>query len=132
MLLRAVAVGHERRQTRTIGSRKPKAAGFSHARSLAQAIATQDSYVRDNPLALRARLDALLQRAEPASAADLDLLAAIRALKLPGASPYRGPIDPELLDRVLAERRFDVAGLAWLAGFGQFSAASAAGSRGPG
>ena len=69
-------------------------------------------------LALRARLDALLQRAEPASAADLDLLAAIRALKLPGAAPYHGPIDLELLDQVLAERRFDVAGLAWLAGFG--------------
>ena len=56
MLLRAVAVGHERRQARTIGSRKPKAAGFSHARTLAQATAKQDSYVRDNPLDLDADL----------------------------------------------------------------------------
>ena len=41
----------------------------------------------------------------------------IRARKLPGAAPYRGPIDPALLDRVLAEHRFDIAGLAWLPGF---------------
>ena len=44
-----------------------------------------------------------------------DLVAAIRAAKLPGAAPYRGPIDPDRLDRLLAERRFDDAGLAWLA-----------------
>ena len=43
-------------------------------------------------------------------------IAAIRALKLPGAAPYRGPIDPGQLDRLLAEHRFDDAGLAWLAG----------------
>ena len=50
MLLGAVAVGHERRQARTIGGRKPKAAGFSHAQTLPQADAKRDSYVRDDPL----------------------------------------------------------------------------------
>ena len=52
VFLRAVPVGHDRRQARTIGGRKPKAAGFSHARTLAQAAAKQDSYVRDDPLAI--------------------------------------------------------------------------------
>lgn len=67
--------------------------------------------------ALRARLGRLLQSGTVDSPGDMDLLAAIRARKLPGAAPYRGPIDPALLDRVLAEHRFDVAGLAWLQGF---------------
>lgn len=69
--------------------------------------------------ALRARLERLLQHGAAGSPGDQDLLAAIRARKLPGAAPYRGPIDPPLLDRVLAERGFDIAGLAWLQGFGR-------------
>jgi hypothetical protein len=44
-----------------------------------------------------------------------EMEAAIRALQLPGAAPYRGPIDPGRLGQLLAERRFDSAGLAWLA-----------------
>ena len=50
VFLRTVPIGHERRQTRTIGGRKPKAAGFSHAGTLPQANAKRDSYVRDDPL----------------------------------------------------------------------------------
>ena len=70
-----------------------------------------------DPLAaLRARLDRLLAGPGPKDPEEWDLIAAIRALKLPGAAPYRGPIDPGQLDRLLAEHRFDDAGLAWLAG----------------
>ena len=70
-----------------------------------------------DPLApLRTRLDRLLAGPGPKDPAEWDLIAAIRALKLPGAAPYRGPIDPGQLDRLLAEHRFDDAGLAWLAG----------------
>ena len=36
-------------------------------------------------------------------------------LRLPGAPPYRGPIDLALLDRALEPLRFDAAALAWLA-----------------
>ena len=68
------------------------------------------------PLApLPARLDRLLAGPSPKSPEEWDLIAAMRALKLPGAAPYRGPIDPGDLGRLLAERRFDGAGLAWLA-----------------
>jgi hypothetical protein len=38
-------------------------------------------------------------------------------VKLPGAAPYRGPIDRELLAAALDSLGFDVAGLAWLATF---------------
>jgi hypothetical protein len=68
------------------------------------------------PLAsLPTRLDRLLAGPGPKSPEEWDLIAAIRALKLPGAAPYRGPIDPGRLGQLLAERRFDGAGLAWLA-----------------
>ena len=66
---------------------------------------------------MRARLDRLLAGPGPKDPAEWDLIAAIRALKLPGAAPYRGPIDPGQLDRLLAEHRFDDAGLAWLASY---------------
>ena len=70
-----------------------------------------------DPLAtLRARLDRLLAGPGPNNPAEWDLIAALRAAKLPGAAPYRGQIDPGQLDRLLAEHRFDDAGLAWLAG----------------
>jgi hypothetical protein len=64
---------------------------------------------------LPARLDRLLAGPGPKSPEEWDLIAAIRASKLPGAPPYCGPIDPGDLGRLLAERRFDGAGLAWLA-----------------
>ena len=68
------------------------------------------------PLApLRARLDRLLAGPGPTSPEEWDLVVAIRAARLPGAAPYLGTIDPGDLDRLLAERRFDGAGLAWLA-----------------
>ena len=44
-------------------------------------------------------------------------MAAIRATKLPGAAPYPGPIDRELLAQALDGLGFDAAGLAWLASF---------------
>ena len=66
--------------------------------------------------ALRARLDRLLDGPGPRTEADWDLLAAIRAVKLPGAAPYRGPIPSDLLARALDGLGFDAAGLAWLAG----------------
>ena len=68
------------------------------------------------PLApLPARLDRLLAGPGPQSPEEWDLIAAMRASKLPRVAPYRGPIDPGDLDQLLAERRFDGAGLAWLA-----------------
>ena len=64
---------------------------------------------------LRARLDRLLAGPGPGDLEEWDLVVAIRAARLPGAAPYLGAIDPGDLDRLLAERRFDGAGLAWLA-----------------
>jgi hypothetical protein len=76
-------------------------------------------------LALRARLDRLLQQTAATSPGDRDLLAAIRGLKLPGAAGYLGPIDPALLGQALAERRFELGGLAWLRGFAERTDAGA-------
>ena len=73
--------------------------------------------VPDPLAALRARLDRLLDGPGPRSEADWDLVAAIRATKLPGAAPYPGPIDRELLAQALDRLGFDAAGLAWLASF---------------
>ena len=71
-----------------------------------------------DPLAaLRARLDRLLDGPGPRTEEEWDLVAAIRATKLPGAAPYRGPIAPVLLAQALDGLGFDAAGLAWLAGF---------------
>jgi hypothetical protein len=42
---------------------------------------------------------------------------------LPGGPPYRGPIDLPALDRALAQRRFDLGGMAWLRGFDRLRAA---------
>ena len=50
VLLSAVSIGHQRRQPRTIGSREPKAAGFSHSRYLPRPNHKSNSYVRDYPL----------------------------------------------------------------------------------
>ena len=72
-----------------------------------------------DPLAaLRARLDRLLDGPGPKTDADWDLVAAIRAVKLPGAAPYHGPIAPDLLAQALNGLGFDAAGMAWLAGLG--------------
>ena len=69
-----------------------------------------------DPLAaLRARIRRLLDGAGPHDADERDLAAAILAVRLSGAGPYRGPIDLAALDRALAPVRFDAAGLAWLA-----------------
>jgi hypothetical protein len=65
--------------------------------------------------ALRARLDRLLDGPGPKTAQEWDLVAAIRAVKLPGSAPYHGPIDRKLLAQVLDGLGFDAAGLAWLA-----------------
>ncbi|MGD9511148.1 MAG: hypothetical protein AB7I59_26275, partial [Geminicoccaceae bacterium] len=60
---------------------------------------------------------------------DQDLLAAMRALKLPGAAPYRGPIDPDLLEHLLAERQFELGGRAWLQGMAEPEAAGTTAGR---
>jgi hypothetical protein len=65
--------------------------------------------------ALRTRIRRLLDGAEPADPGQRDLAAAILAARLPGAPPYRGPIDLASLDRALEPLRFDSAALAWLA-----------------
>ena len=44
-----------------------------------------------------------------------DLAAAIRAARLPGAPPYRGPLDRKLLDEALQGFSLDAAALHWLA-----------------
>jgi hypothetical protein len=67
--------------------------------------------------ALRARLDRLLDGPGPRTAPEWDLVAALRALKLPGGAAYDGPIDRDLLARALDGLGFDAAGLAWLAAF---------------
>lgn len=69
-----------------------------------------------DPLAaLRTRIRRLLDATEPHNADAPDLVAAMQAIRLPGAAPYHGPIDLALLDQALAPLRFDAAGLAWLA-----------------
>ena len=69
-----------------------------------------------DPLAaLRARIRRLLDGAGPHDADQRDLAAAMLAVRLPGAAPYRGPIDLAVLDQALAPVRFDAAALAWLA-----------------
>ena len=75
-------------------------------------------YLPDPLVALRARLDRLLDGPGPKTDADWDLVAAIRAVKLPGAAPYHGPIAPDLLAQALNGLGFDAAGMAWLAGLG--------------
>ena len=66
-----------------------------------------------DPLAaLRARIARLLDGNVPPDPATHDLAAAIRAVRLPGAAPYRGPIDLEALDRTLTLLRLDTATLA--------------------
>ena len=73
--------------------------------------------VPDPLAALRARLDRLLDGPGPRTDEEWDLVAAIRAVKLPGGAPYRGPIDAALLAQALDGLGFDAAGLAWLAAF---------------
>ena len=51
MLLRAVPVGSDRRQTRTAHGRKPRAASFSHPRNLTQQGPDWELYVWNNRLA---------------------------------------------------------------------------------
>ena len=66
----------------------------------------------------RARLHRLLPRPRTGGRTRIwDLVAAIRAVKLPGGAPYRGPIDAALLRQALDGLGFDAAGLAWLAAF---------------
>ncbi len=66
---------------------------------------------------LRDRLEHLLDGPGPERPEDWDLIAAIRALKQPGAPPYRGAIDPAQLEEALDGLGFAFGGLAWLANF---------------
>lgn len=78
-----------------------------------------------DPLAtLRARIRRLLDGTEPTDPAQHDLAAAILAARLPGAAPYRGPLDLQLLDEALQPLRFDAAALTWLAGLARAAPAA--------
>ena len=68
------------------------------------------------PTDLPTRLSRLFAGPAPCSAAEWDLVAAVRALRQPGAAPYRGPLDLAELERLLAPYPFDDAARAWLAG----------------
>ena len=78
-----------------------------HLRNCTNELSTsRHSRPAPDPLAaLRARLDRLLDGPGPGDPEEWDLIAAIRALKLPGAPPYRGAIDPGQLGQVLTEPR---------------------------
>lgn len=79
--------------------------------------APQHRLPEPDPLtALRTRIRHLLDGTEPTGPAQRDLAAAILAARLPGAPPYAGPIDLQLLDEALEPLRFDAAALTWLAG----------------
>ena len=77
------------------------------------------------PNDLRDRLERLLDGPGPELPEDWDLIAAIRALKQPGAPPYRGDIDPAQLEEALDGLGFAFGGLAWLASLGQAPAGPA-------
>lgn len=78
-----------------------------------------------DPLAaLRARIQRLLAGTEPADPASRDLAAAILAVRLPGAAPYRGPLDLAVLAEALGPVRFDAAALTWLAGLARAAPAA--------
>jgi hypothetical protein len=64
---------------------------------------------------LRARIERLLDDADPHDAVQRDLAAAMLAPKLSGDPPYRGPIELPLLDRALEPLHLDAAVLDRLA-----------------
>ena len=66
--------------------------------------------------ALRRRILGLLAGPGPRRPDEHDLAAAIRAARLPGAAPYRGPLDRTLLEQALEAFTLDEAALHWLAG----------------
>jgi hypothetical protein len=68
--------------------------------------------------ALRRRILSLLAGPGPRRPDEHDLAAAIRAARLPGAAPYRGPLDRALLEQALEAFTLDGAALCWLAGSG--------------
>ena len=78
-----------------------------------------------DPLAaLRARIRRLLAGTEPAEPAQRELAAAILAVRLPGAAPYRGPLDLTVLAEALGPVRFDAAALTRLAGLARAAPAA--------
>ena len=78
-----------------------------------------------DPLAaLRARIQRLLAGSEPAEPAQRELAAAILAVRLPGAAPYRGPLDLTVLAEALGPVRFDAAALTRLAGLARAAPAA--------
>jgi hypothetical protein len=110
----------------------PEPGGHTHERADCTNEPTRRPPTPEPLLALHARLDRLLQQTAATSPGDRDLLAAIRGLKLPGAAAYLGPIDPAMLGRALAERGFELGGLAWLRGFAERTDAGATQGRGSG
>ena len=123
----AASMATQRAQRAFLAHRKAKRDGLLEPETAAPRAANENRTNENRPrrrarepdplVALRARLDRLLDGPGPKTDADWDLVAAIRAVKLPGAAPYRGPIEPLLLVRALDGLGFDAAGMAWLAGF---------------
>ena len=125
--LTAASMATQRAQRAFLAHRKARRDGLLEPETAAPRAANENRTNENRPrrrarepdplVALRARLDRLLDGPGPKTDADWDLVAAIRAVKLPGAAPYRGPIEPLLLVRALDGLGFDAAGMAWLAGF---------------
>ena len=131
--LTAASMATQRAQRAFLAHRKAKRDGLIEAEATARSHAANENCTNENPApanytnekrlrlpdplaALRARLDRLLDGAGPRTDADRDLVAAIRALKLP--APYHGPIAPDLLAQALGGLGFDAAGMTWLTGLG--------------
>ena len=135
--LTAASMATQRAQRAFLAHRKAKRDGLIADESATPSQAANENRTNENRpaspkytnemTALRARLDRLLDGPGPRTDADRDLVAAIRAVKLPGAAPYRGPIAPDLLLLALDGPGFDAAGLAWLAGLEAAAAAPASG-----
>ena len=121
----AASMATQRAQRAFLAHRKARRDGLIEAEATAPSHAANENCTNEKRLrlpdplaALRARLDRLLDGPGPRTDADRDLVAAIRALKLPGATPYHGPIAPDLLAQALGGLGFDAAGMAWLTGLG--------------
>ena len=105
---------HEKTHVRTQAPARP---GVPAPAAAARTHDSTKTHVRTQaPTDLPTRLSRLFAGPAPCSAAEWDLVAALRALRQPGAAPYRGPLDLAELERLLAPYPFDDAARAWLAG----------------
>ena len=126
----AAYMATQRAQRAFLAHRKAERDGLIEVEAAAPSHAANENCTNEKRLrvpdplaALRVRLDRLLDGPGPRTDADRDLVASIRALKLPDAAPYHGPIAPDLLAQALDGLGFDAAGMAWLAGLEAAAAA---------